>query len=391
MQVDKFIDSHVGRLVPIKGHDGRLDQDFEHFAFVPNPLPATVALGQRTLKLLSEADRAVGALQAMTRLLPRPQLLVRPALTKEAVATSALEGTYAPLVDVLEADYVDDRKKSAEVREVQNYVRAAQQGLKLIKTLPICMRLASQLQATLVRGTRGDEYDAGQIRERQVCIGDRGLGIAESRFVPPPPGQDLQLGIQDWEKWINDDNDIPLLVKAALGHYQFETLHPFSDGNGRIGRLLVTLQLVDAQVIEYPILNLSPWLEPRREAYTDQLLEVSATGDFDPWVAFFAEAVKERALAASNTIDVLLKMRQEFSELLRNDGARGIAVDLAGDLIGYPVLAVTDAVDLYGVAYPTANSAVDRLVRLGLLREVTGGSYNRIFRCDRVLEAIVAS
>ena len=283
MQVDRFKNSPAGRLTPIEGHDRRLDQDFQHFAFIPNPLPPAIPLSQRTLRLLSEADRAVGALDAMTRLFPRPNLLVRPALTKEAVATSALEGTFAPLVDVLEADYVDDRKKSAEVREVQNYVRAAQRGLQLIKSLPICMRLARQLQKILVRGTRGDEYDAGEIRDRQVCIGDRGLGIEKSRFVPPPPGDELKTGIKEWESWINADDDIPLLVKAAVGHYQFETLHPFSDGNGRIGRLLITLQLVSAGVIEYPILNLSPWLEPRRDAYTDHLLEVSATGDFDPW------------------------------------------------------------------------------------------------------------
>lgn len=392
MQVERFRSSPIGRLVPISGHDARLRQDYDHFAYVADPLPSEVLLSQRTFKAVTEADRSLGALQAMTRLLPRPELLVRPALTKEAVATSALEGTYAPLVDVLEADYLDDRRQSAEVREVSNYVRAARQGLKLIETLPICVRLARQLQKTLVRGTRGDDYDAGQVRDRQVCIGDRGLGIEQSRFVPAPPGEILKAGLTAWEEWINaDDDDIPLLVKIALGHYQFETLHPFSDGNGRIGRLLMTLQLVSTGVLGYPILNLSPWLEPRREAYVDQLLEVSASGDFDPWVAFFAEAVRARAEIGCQTIDVLLNTREEFIDLLRQDGARGIALDLAGDLIGYPILAVSDVVSLYGISYPAANSAVDRLVKKGLLREVTGGNYNRLFRCDRVVNAIEAS
>ncbi len=391
MQLERLKNSPVGHLVPIQGHDARLGRDYRHFAFVPDPLPATVELTQRTQRLFSEADRAVGALQVMTRLLPRPSLLVRPALTKEAVATSALEGTYAPFIDVLEGDYVDVRKQSAEVREVRNYVRAAQRGLELIEELPICMRLASELQGILVEGTRGEDYDAGRVRERQVCIGDRGLGIERARFVPPPPGAELDAGLSDWEKWINAEDDVPLLVKVAVSHYQFETLHPFSDGNGRIGRLLITLQLVAAGVLEFPILNLSPWLEPRREAYIDQLSQVSETGDFDPWVAFFADAVRARAKAASATIDALLEMREDFIGRLRQAGARGIAVDLAGDLIGYPVLAVSDVQDLYGVSYPAANSAVARLVGLGLLHEITGGNYGRIFRCDPVFDVIRAS
>lgn len=388
MQLERFEKSPIGRLVPIQGHDARLGRDYRHFAYIPNPLPTKIDLTQRTLKLLSEADRSVGALKAMTRLIPRPNLLVGPALTKEALATSALEGTYAPFMDVLEGEYLDVRKQSAEVREIRNYVRAAQRGLKLIKELPICMRVAAELQGILVSGTRGDGYGAGRVRERQVCIGDRGLGIEQSRFVPPPHGLELEAGLSDWEKWINSEDDIPLLVKFAVGHYQFETLHPFSDGNGRIGRLLITLQLIDADVLEFPILNLSPWLEPRRDAYTDHLLRVSESGNFDPWIAFFAEAVKARADAASATIESLLKMRENFIGQLRRSGARGIAVDLAGDLIGYPILAVSDVVDLYGVSYPAANSAVERLVRLGLLHEITGGNYARIFRCDPVFDVI---
>jgi Fic family protein len=324
----------------------------------------------------------------MTKLLPNPRLLVRPALTKEAVATSALEGTFAPLSEVLEAEYVDDRRMTAEVREIQNYVRAAQRGLTLIETKPICLSLLAELQAILVRGTRGDSFDAGQLRQRQVCIGDQNKTIEESRFVPPPPGDILRDGVRDWEVWVNAEDDLPLLVKAALAHYQFETLHPFSDGNGRLGRLVVTLQLIEAKALSYPILNLSPWLEPRREQYIDHLLSVSASGNFDPWVAFFGEAVEARAKAASTAIERLLDIRREFIEQIRHDGARGIAVDLAGDLIGYPILAVSDVVGLYDVTFPTANAAVDRLVRNGFLRETTGGGYGRIFRCDLVYQAI---
>jgi Fic family protein len=194
--------------------------------------------------------------------------------------------------------------------------------------------------------------------------------------------------MDSWERWINADLDIPLLVKAALGHYQFETLHPFSDGNGRLGRLVVTLQLIAEGALKFPILNLSPWLEPRRTTYIDHLLAVSETGDFDPWVAFFAEAVRARADAASKTISSLLSTRQAFLDTLQHAGCRGSAVTLAGDLIGYPILNVSVAMTLTGVTYPAANSAVQRLVELGILTEITGRDYDRVFRCDKVFEVI---
>jgi cell filamentation protein, protein adenylyltransferase len=386
VQVDRFQASPIGRLVPISGHDGRLGRDFNHFAFVPEPLPTRIALSQATYSLLSEADRALGGLEAKTGLLPNPQLLVRPALTKEAVATSALEGTYAPLEDVLEAEYV--KSAVSEVREVRNYIAAATRGLEIIPKKPICVSVLSELQKILVRGTRGDSYDAGQLRTRQVCIGDEGLPIEDSRFVPPPPGDELIRGMDDWEKWINDDFEMPVLVKAALAHYQFETLHPFSDGNGRLGRLVITLQLMQERVLSFPILNLSIWLEPRRSQYMDHLLNVSATGGLDRWVAFFAEAVKARARAGSETISLLLSVKEELVNQVQSYGYRGSAVTLAGDLIGYPVLDVRQAQRMLGISYQAANSAVGKLEELGILREVSGGNYGRVFRCQRVFDVI---
>lgn len=392
MQVERFQTSPVGHLVPVRGHDARLGRAFDHVAFVPDPLPALPpTLSPRTYRLLSEADRSLGGLEAKTGLLPNPRLLVRPALSKEAVATSALEGTYAPLSDVLEADYLTPTHSSSEVREVRNYVTAATRGLDLIATRPICVSVLGELQQILVRGTRGDSYDSGWLRERQVCIGDEGLGIEDSRFVPPPPGDPLVRGMDDWEKWINAKIEIPLLVKAALAHYQFETLHPFSDGNGRLGRFVITLQLVEAEALTYPILNLSTWLQPRRTQYVDHLLEVSATGDFDPWVAFFAEAVNARAKAASAAISKLLAVRQATIDQVHDAGARGSVIMLAENLIGYPVLDVGQARDLLDVSYQSANTAVARLVELGILRQVSRGNYGRVFRCDRVFDVIATA
>jgi Fic family protein len=388
VQVDAFRDSPVGDLVPIAGTYPLTGEGFAHHAYVPRPLPTRVDLRPGTYKAISEADRALGAMDARVAQLPNPGLLVQPSLTREAVSTSALEGTYAPFADVLEAQYTD-KDLTAEVREVRNYVRAAFRGLTLIEQRPICLSVLAQLQGILVAGTRGDSYDAGELRKRLVCIGDHGRGVEQSRFVPPPPGSALTDGVRDWERWINAEQEMPTLVKVALSHYQFETLHPFSDGNGRIGRLAITLQLIEEKIVTHPVLNLSPWLEPRRDDYIDHLLSVSKTGEFDPWVRFFAEAVKARAEAAANTINNLISFSNEVVETMRRGGERSAAVaNLANILIGYPVMTVTRAQQDLEVSFPTANKAIGKLVEAGYLRELTGRNYGRVFRCDRVFDLL---
>ncbi|MGE5828200.1 MAG: Fic family protein [Micromonosporaceae bacterium] len=346
-----------------------------------------MSLPQKTYKALSEADRTLGALDAQIRQLPNPALLVTPAITREAISTSALEGTYAPFADVLEAEYLEGNQ-TAEVREVRNYVFAALKGVELIQKKPICTTLLEELQARIVRGTRGDGYDAGKLRQRLVCIGNPGDTIEQARFVPPPHGDVLVTAMSDWEKWLNAEDDLPLLVKVALAHYQFETIHPFSDGNGRLGRLVITLQMMAGGVLSYPVLNLSPWLEPRRSSYVDHLLTTTTTGDFGPWVHFFAEAVADQSRAASLTIRELLEYRDSVVHTLKAQGATGMVLELANDLIGYPRISVTRAAAIYGVSFPTANAAINRLVQHGFMRETTGGSYGRVFACDKVFELI---
>lgn len=379
-----FKDSPVGRLVAISGWDSELGRPYDHFAYVPAPLPDEVSLSQPTIKLMGEADRALGALNARIRFLPNPALLVQPAIRKEAQATSALEGTYAHLDEILAADYIDPPRRSSELREVMNYVEAAAQGIGLINTLPICKRMLEQIQKTLVSGTRGDAYDAGTLRTRQVFIGEKGRPVEDARFVPPPPGDVLEEGFSDWERWVNRNDDLPLLVKLALTHYQFETLHPFSDGNGRVGRLVITLQLLVEKEIEYPILNLSAWLEPRREAYIDALRQVSATGDFDPWVAMFAEAVRDRSRSALGTIDALFAYRDSIVRKAEAASIRGITPDVADVILGQPVISVSQFRKAHGVAYGTANTLVNKLVELGVLAEMTGGNYGRIYYAREV-------
>ena len=388
MRAEDFEGSPTGRVVPIKVPDSRRGVVLEHVAYVPNPLPDEVNLSLRTHKLISEAERAVGRLDSSAARLPRPELLIRPTLYKEAVSTSALEGTYAPLFDVLEADYIDEGRQSSEVREVRNYADAAREGMRLIAEEPVRFNLIKRLQSILVRGTRGDGYDAGALRSTYVFIGDPHSGLDGSRFVPPPPGPELVKGIDDWDKWINRDDDIPLLARIALAHYQFETLHPFSDGNGRIGRLIMVLQLMDRGALQYPILNLSPYLEPNKETYKDLLLEVSKTGDLDSWIQFFARGVKEQAERACERITRVVEFRTEMLDALRHERAKGVVLEIVDDLIGWPVITPTRAASLHSVTYPPANSAIQRLVGLGFLEEVTGRSYGRVFACRQVMDIV---
>lgn len=388
MDAARFRNSPIGEVIPISFTDPRDGITTNHFAFNPKPLPAEPLISTRTHKAISEAERELGRLDAQVQALPNPGLLVRPALNREAVSTSALEGTYAPIEEVLAAEHIDDRRKSAELREIQNYTNAALYGFRVIEQKPICFSVAADLQQRLVKNTRGDSFDAGQMRQRIVAIGDNGASIETARFVPVPNGDLLRDGIDQWEKWVNADDDIPFVARLALSHYQFETLHPFSDGNGRIGRLLIALQLVDAGVLQVPVLNLSTWLEPRRQDYIDHLLQVSEDGDYDRWIEFFAQGIKEQAKASARRVRRLVEVQGDLVDEVIKAGRKGVIVELTRDLIGSPVLSVKDVMTSYDIKQPSARSVVLNLVDLGILREVTGAGWGRLYMCNKVYDAI---
>lgn len=386
MQVSDFGEASRGDIVPVTGHDSYLKRDYSHFAYVPYPLPYAVELKLATHKAAGDAALAIGRLDFAVRRLPNPTMLVRPALRREAQSTSALEGTHATLGEILEADFAaDEATLSAEVREVRNYIRAAERALELVATKPICVTILNELQAIMVKGTRGENADSGRLRTGTVYIGERHKGIEASRFVPPP-WQAVPDGMSDWEKWVNTADEVPLVINLALAHYQFETLHPYSDGNGRLGRLVATLQLVTQEALTYPVLNLSPWLEARKDEYKDHLLRVSQTGDFDEWIQFFCEAVKAQATDGVRRIEDLLLFRDRVGHRLREARVRGVGEKIADELWAYPFITPTLAAELHNVTYPPANSAIAKLVELGLLREATGNRYGRMFVCDEVLE-----
>jgi Fic family protein len=388
MDVDKLRDSPIGHLVPISGFDSRFREQYNYFAYVPDPLPAQLALDGATYTAVVDASTAMARADQAASLLPNPVLLARPATRREAVSTSALEGTYAALSDVFEADFLDADEITGSVSEVRNYVTAAERAYELIgQGQPISIRMLEDLQAELLSGTTSDGPHAGSVRTTQVFIGVGNRKVESARFVPPPADFRLRDGLESWQAWIRGSAaTMPTIIRVAAAHYQFETLHPFHDGNGRLGRLIMALQLMSAGDLRFPVLNISPWLEQNRSEYQDGLLRVSQTGEWDPWVSFISAAVHAEAIEVIARVDKLLALREGFQMTLK--GSKGVALRIADDLIGYPMITASLAARLYDVSYQAANSAIAKLVELGILRQRSTGRYDRIFQCDAVLTAL---
>ena len=385
MDLDALQRSSTGRLLPISGTDVRSGADFHYYAYLPNPLPANPVLEPKTLDLATRAAMAIARLDQAVSQIPNPQLLVRPVIRREAVSTSALEGTYAAFDEVLEADFLAETQLSMEQREVFNYVRATEFALLLLKKYPISRTLLGQVQKEIVRGTPDDSYEAGDLRKHQVAIGSKGRPITEARLVPAPPGEALEDGFSEWEKWINAENYISPVVKMALGHYQFEALHPYNNGNGRLGRLVMLLQAVQDGLLRQPVLSIAPWLDEHKDEYIEGLLAVSLNGNLNPWVSFISEGVRVQAEdAVQATID-LLALKDSMVKSLRDAGVRSAALELAEMLIGFPVIDVPTAAKLLNRPFETANQAVARLAKQGILREITGRRVNRLFICNEVV------
>lgn len=385
MDVKRFRKSTAGILVPIvvteAGHE------VNHWAFVPHPLPAEVDLRPATWNAAIDAGHHLGRLDAIAKeLLPNPTLLARPTIRREAVSTSALEGTYAPAGEVLGSEIDQERPRSLAVIEILNFIAATEQGLARLSELPVCVRLARELQATLVRGTPSEDYQAGQVRSTQVIVGPyKGCSVREAQFIPPPPGDLLNTGLDAWERWIHGDHEVHGVVRVALAHYQFEALHPFTDGNGRIGRLLAILQLIEYGILEAPLINLSPYLEARSDQYRHLLREVSARGAFDDWVRFFCDCIVAQCRDAEQRIRDLLAWRSTTLEKVRGAGVKGVALGVVEKMIEYPTVSVQHIAAMHNVSNQAANNAVSRLMEYGVLMEQTGRPVYRMFSAPEVV------
>jgi Fic family protein len=338
-------------------------------AFLPEPLPYDLRLSTRTWTAVANATGALARLDGAARRIPSPELLRRPALRREAQSTSALEGTFAPFADVLAADQDDDRHLTAELREVLNFERMAELAFSWPEDRPLTLGMLGELQRTLVRGTSGELTDAGGLRDRIVVIGSRGRSLDEARFVPPPHGDQLRSRVEELLAWIEDPPALPIVVQAAMTHYQFEALHPYSDGNGRLGRLLVIVQLLRGALIREPLLVVSPWFEERRDEYQDGLFELSCSGRWDDWIAFFAEGVIASANESRQRVESLVALQEDLRERVQVAGRRGASERLAADLVGLPYVTRSDVAKRYDLSGQGAINAINVLIDLGILAD----------------------
>lgn len=388
MDLDRFRDSPIGSLEPISIQAG--DATTDYFAYLPAPLPAGPRLNASTYYKMSSADQALGMLEGVARNLPNKSLLVRPIIRREAVSTSALEGTYTGLSEVLQAEVVEPsrRRPRSEVLEVLRYTATAEYALDRIQETPVSLNLVRELHARLMRGRRGDAADTGEFRRVQVMIGPQAASPTEAHFIPPPPGEQMMRLLGDWEAWNYAVGDVPIIARVAISQYQFETIHPFRDGNGRLGRLVAVLLLIDRGPLSGHLFSLSPFLETRRQQYGELLRQVSATGNWNDWVSFFAEAVKVQAESARDKAARLITWRDESVARLRSEGVKGVTIALAEDLVGYPVVTAAGTAERLGVTFRTANRAIGILTGAGLLVEVTGRDYGRVFAAPAVVTIV---
>jgi len=380
--------------VPVSGHDPRYGP-WEHVAFAANALPAETPLLQvATFNAVASARAALASLASSARQLPNPSYLRRPTLRREAQSTSALEGTYAPLQAVLAADEADD-PSDANLREVLNYVRTAEHAFAWHRDgRPLTLNLLTELHGSLVRGTAADTDEAGRIRSIQVVIGGhRGGRIQDARFVPHPPGDELERQVRDWLSWITDQaaaRRIDPVVAAGMAHYQLEALHPFNDGNGRIGRLAIVLHLLYANVLTEPTLTVSPWFEARRADYYDALMAVSTHGDWDRWIRFFARGLEASASETEQLLTDLLSMQSSLKAKIRKAGFRADSAMLLVDFaLEQPIFTIRQAERRLGVTYARAHRLVNQMVEIEVLRQVNDSSYDREFAATDFLAILL--
>ena len=353
-------------------------------AFIPAPLPPqpAIALGRDLQGLLSAADRSLGRLDGSVLTLPNPDLFVFMYVRKEAVLSSQIEGTQSSLQDVLAAEAkLFEQSLPQDVDEVINYVRAMNHGLARLAELPVSVRLIREIHAELMRGVRGGNLQPGELRTSQNWIGPATSTLNTATFVPPPHAA-VPAALGDLETFLHARDELPPLVKIALAHVQFETIHPFLDGNGRVGRLLITFLLTESRVLHKPVLYLSHYFKQHRQSYYEHLQAVRDRGAWEPWLGFFLRGVIEVAGEAAETARRVLLLREEHRAAITAQLGRaaGNGHKVLESLFDRPIVAVGDVQKLIGTTYVAANSLVSRLVKLGVLSEMTGYARNRRFR-----------
>ena len=353
MDPTSFVAPESGAVVKSPGRWG-------FYRFVPRPIPRALSLGPQTVLALSSADTALGRLAGAGRLLPNPHLLANPYVTREAVASSRIEGTQASLSEVLEANATGQSSVGTDVREVQNYIAAFNTGVQRLSTMPLCLRLIREVHGVLMEGVRGQERNPGEFRTSPNWIGSPTDTPENATFVPPLPEEMVPL-LDDLEAFLNEDVPLPALVRCGLADYQFETIHPFLDGNGRLGRLLAVFYLVQQDLLPQQLLYLSAYFETHRAEYYDRLQAVREKGKLEEWLQFFLTAVAVQATDAIERAERLADVRVRYRRDLASTRSR--AAEVVELLMANPFVTVRNVQDALGVTQPGA---------LNLLRGISG-------------------
>ena len=362
------------------------ESSYRSFRLSPLPPEPMIEISDEMLKLLVEANSRLIQLDTASQLLSNSDLFVSMVVRKEALISSQIEGTQCTLEDVLDPHL--DRNLNNDVSEVISYVKAAQFALNRLNELPLCNRLLKETHALLMENQRGQDKDPGEFRRSQNWIGSTNSTIKDARYIPPNVS-DMNSGMSDLEKYINENPEYDALIQSALIHYQFETIHPFLDGNGRIGRLLILLYLIDHKMLSKPVLYVSYFLKKNQVEYYDRLSEVRRSGNYEQWIIFFLQAIKEASLDGYTSIQLLSKLHDENIALLGQPHRKKDNKRLVFDYLEqHPIIDIGKTANALGITYNTVSTIVYQLIDLGILKESTNASRNRIFIYEKYVEIL---
>lgn len=364
-----------------------MQQPAGYKSFVPTPLPPDppIQIDAEMFQLLSDADRKLGRLDGITEILPNPQLFVNMYVLKEAVLSSQIEGTQASFSDVLgKVEYDND----LDIGEVSNYAEAMYYGLERLGSFPMSLRLIREIHARLLKSGRGSDRSPGEFRSSQNWIGPPGCTLSNAIFIPPAPA-DMETSLSDLELFFHDDTVFPVLIKIALIHAQFETIHPFLDGNGRVGRLLITFWLCQQRVLNQPLLYLSYYFKENRTEYYDRLMAVRYEGDWEGWIKFFLKGIAEVSDEATSTAKEIIALKKQYEDDLNQRNANANMQKMVDYIFESPIFSIRNVEEKLGVSYPTASSLVSSFIKYGYIEDMTPNKQrNKRYRFKSYVELL---
>jgi len=371
-----------GKVMQVDGVNG--DQ---YNVFIPNPLPPNIEFDEELVLILSRAEEKLGKLSGVCLTLPSPNLLIIPYLRKEAIMSTRIEGTRISMQEVLLSEAKEREEKTKDAQEVVNYINTVNYALTKIEKSPINVELIKEMHKVLMEGVRGDEKAPGEFREVQNWIGSELSKVSDANFVPPNPEAVPKL-MEDLIEYLNTEHNVPVLVRCALMHYQFETIHPFCDGNGRIGRSLITVYLCKKKKIIKPLLYISEFFEKHRLEYNELLLKTGQTGKFEGWIKFFLKAVEVQSEDASVRAHKLLYLRESYRKRVQREAQSSDILNIIDYLFSNPFITVKRAQHILDVTYPTGKKYVEKLVEYEILKETNRLQREKTFVAYEIYEII---